>query len=218
MKNECYNVKMLECYNGVYGFTLIELLVSINIIIVVVLSALGIYIYSIGPQQKITATADLQQDSQLIMNMIAKDIRANQIDYAEYGCGISQPIGRLYLTDGATSATYTYYICCNGDQFCSVGGDVGVLKRCEGTNCKTVSCTNSSYQQISMTDVKITLFNLYVQPACDPFDPNSEAQYHYRNPQVTVVLELKSYKEKIGERKVKLQETIPQRYQEKRYY
>lgn len=196
------------------SFTLIEMMVSISIIIMVIISAIGIYMYVIGPQQKITATADLQQDGQWIMNLIAKDIRANQVDYDAYGGIISSGgVAYLYLVNNVGDEKITYRACNSNNNDCQ-GGQGCVLKKKTGSSAAT-SCTDSDLKQISMTDVNIETFKLYIVPTEDPFTSGATS---FQNPKVTVVLELKSYKERVGERRVKLQQTIPQRHQEKRYY
>jgi hypothetical protein len=66
-----------------------------------------------------------------------------------------------------------------------------------------------------MADTYITRFDVYLNPSCDPFASNAT---EYQIPQVTIVLELKSYKERFGERRIKLQQTVRQVYQEKSQY
>lgn len=219
MKNECYNVKMLECYNVKASFTLVEMVVSIGIIITVIVSAVGIYIFSIGPQQKTTAAANLQQDGQLIFNMIAKDIRQNEIDYDDYlslpcGCSCTEAQNYLSLTDGTNRIKYIRCTQGASPQFCTSGSNCG-LRKCRGTSCGDGSTCNTNFKEVTMKDVSVENFKAVVCPSCDPFEAS---QTCFLNPQVTIILELKSYKEKIGERRIKLQQTIPQRYQEKSLY
>lgn len=202
------------------SFTLIEMMVSIGIITIVIVTATGIYLFSIGPQQKTTATANLQQDGQLILNMIAKDIRQNKIDYSDYPCGISCSCTTndwLTLTDETNRIKYLR--CEVGSNTLCDSGPNCALKKCRGTGCGSQEACNSNFKEVTMKDVSVWNFQVTICPGCNPFSGSCSCESPcYQNPQVTVVLELKSYKERIGERRIKLQQTIPQRYQEKSYY
>ncbi|MGC9049134.1 MAG: hypothetical protein ACP5IX_02875 [Patescibacteria group bacterium] len=205
--------------NLIASFTLIELIISVGIIVVVIISAVGVYLYSIGPQQKTIATTNLQQDGQLIFNLIAKDIRANQIDYDYYGCltDCSTPTDVLALTDAASPATFIQYRRCKyGENTDCTGaaGEICALKKCRGSTCGDCT-TEGVWGEVTMADISVTKFDVYICPSCDPFI--SEAT-KYQIPQATIVLELKSRKEKFGEHRIRLQQTIPQRYQEKGRY
>ncbi|MEO0076305.1 MAG: prepilin-type N-terminal cleavage/methylation domain-containing protein, partial [candidate division WOR-3 bacterium] len=215
MKSKCYNVKMLHCYNSRCGFTLIEMLVSIGIITIVIITAVGIYLFTIGPQQKTTATTNLQQDGQLIMNMIAKDVRQNQINYSDYPTCVENctSIERNYLTlvDSLISPSLKikYLRCKIGGGACDSSSDCS-LKKCRGSTCNDFEdCTNlSNFKDVTMKDVTVTNFKVILNPGCDPFQSGTcsdcDPPNCFKNPEVTIILELKSYKEKVGERRIRL--------------
>ena len=188
------------------GFTLIEMIVSMSIIVVVVITAVSIYVYSIGSQEKISATTKLQQDAQFILETMAKNIRQYQIDYSSYSDPIPQPTSTLLLIDSAD----------NRIQYRRNPTTCTKSNPCRIEKCaKSGSCADADFHPVSMSDVSIARLDFYIQPDSNPFISGATS---YQNPIVTIIMELKSYKERFGECRVKVQETIPQRYQKKTDY
>jgi len=187
------------------SFTLIELIVSISITVATILTAVGIYIYILGSQEKNTAIAKLQQDAQFVLETISKDIRGYQVDYSAYSQPISQPTTVLKLTD--SSGNKIYYrrnpTTCTRENPCRV-------EKCS----KSGSCSENDFYPLTIADVNVERLDFYIQPDEDPFSGTGS----YRNPTVTIVMELSSYKERFGKYQVKVQQTIIQRYQEKISY
>lgn len=207
--NKLFRIKNL-------GFTLIEMIVSVGVISLVLVGAVGIYIFTIGPQQKITASANLQQDGQYILNAITKDARGYLVNYNYYGVVVN-PIEYLALVDDLSTPTiYTNYrLCQSGAHTDCVPNQVCALKKCTLDPASCGDCTSENWRQVTMADVSIEKFESYIKPTTNPFVSGSII---YQSPQITVILELKSYKEKTGEHRLKLQQTINQRYQEKGNY
>jgi type II secretory pathway pseudopilin PulG len=197
------------------SFTLLELIVSVSIIVGVIIVVVGIYIYTIGPQQKLIAKTNLQQDGQLIFNLLAKDIRTYHWNYGSF-C-VTNPLYFVSLIDESTNPNILIKY-----RRCKWQGSPPTISNCDvgETNCFLAKCVSptcsddcdSSYKQISMSDNYVTKFEIYLQPLCNPYSSESK---EYQNPQVTILLEMKSYRRKFGEQWLKIQETIPQRYQEK---
>lgn len=198
---------MLQCYND-DGFTLVELLVSVGIIVILMLSAVGIYVYSINSQQRTMVITNLQEDGQLILDLIAKDVRTNNVDYLYWNNSCPASGSCMVLTDGIQRIIYRRF------------SEPGVLQRVECApedNDCTCESTMVDFQTINMTDVKVDGFTVYTSPPCDPFGDRAT---YYRVPQTTIVLKLTSnrYKQKIGSYSLLLQQTVPQRFQEKSQY
>ncbi|MFA6145733.1 MAG: prepilin-type N-terminal cleavage/methylation domain-containing protein [Patescibacteria group bacterium] len=187
------------------GFTLIELLVSLSILIVVVLSAIGIYINIIGTRSKSLGQLNLQEDGQYIMSLIVKDIRAGRIDYANYiggggddTCGsIVSPAPQLCLLDSSGNKIRFKKDIIDGR---------GVFEKCTGNPC-------SDYQTITMINLGVERLDFYINPSANPFTAGSTTYIH---PRVTIILKLKSLIEKPGEKQIILEQTIPQRYELKK--
>ncbi|MDD3102405.1 MAG: four helix bundle protein [Patescibacteria group bacterium] len=211
------------------GFTLIELLISLSILVVVILSAVGIYINIIGTRSKSLGQLNLQEDGQYIMSLIVKDIRANKIDYDEYGdsdekdCGIinvstlkvgdntSSRVAKLCLLDfSATPNKIRYKRCLDPNN-----ANRGVLKICRGVDCTTNDCpsTGDTYQTITMANLGVERLDFYINPFTNPFTAGSITYIH---PRVTIILKLKSLIEKPGEKQIILEQTVPQRYELKK--
>ncbi|MCD6471026.1 type II secretion system protein [bacterium] len=199
-------MKKLEIKNINHSFTLIEMIVSMAIIVVAITTVAAIYIYSIGSQEKITATTKLQQDAQFVLETMAKDIREYQIDYSSYTDPIPQPTSTLILIDSSNNRIQYRRnpTTCTKDNPCR-------LEKCTQSG----TCTDSDFHPVSTSDVSISRLDFYIQPDSNPFSSGATS---YRNPSVTIVIELQSYKERFGAYRVKVQQTIPQRYQEKREY
>ncbi len=214
-------------HNSANGFTLIELLVSLSILVVVILSAVGIYINIIGTRSKSLGQLNLQEDGQYIMSLIVKDIRAGKIDYDSYGagngCGIidagtkkveddsSLRVAKLCLLDfSATPNKIRYKICLDPNNT-----NRSVLERCKGTACATDNCplSGDDYQTITMANLGVERLDFYINPATNPFTAGSVI---YTHPRVTIILKLKSLIEKPGEKQIILEQTVPQRYELKK--
>ena len=191
------------------AFTLVELMVSVGIIIVVVLSAMGIYIKVIGTRQKSVGQLNIQEEGQYLMSLIVKDVRAGMVDYSAYDgnyCGVLGAGGvteQLCLLDFSDTQNQISYKR-------EVNAIRGYLEKCKGVVAGDDYCDdNDNYDSITMEDVSIERLDFYIMPTSNPFTPGSE---EYNNPKVTVVLKLKSLIEKIGEKELVLQQTIPQRH------
>ncbi len=184
------------------AFTLIELMVSLSILVLVILAAMAIYLRVIGTREKTVGQLNIQEDGQFVMTVIAKDIRANQIDYDNYG-GYCDPIvdsntavEQLCLKNISETEEIIYKT--------AIQGDIGVIQRCQSAN-----CTDEDFSTISMSKLEVQRFDVYIKPASEPFTAGS---IEYTHPRATVVLKLKSLLEKDPPSPLVLQQTVPQRY------
>jgi len=186
------------------GFTLIEMLVSVGILTVILVAAVGIYVYAIGGQQKSTANANLQEDGQNILAMISKNARAMLIDYSYYPGGIiPSPTSTLALIDdydssSTTTIVYTY------------NAVAKQIKRCKqvGASCDS----DNKFEVMNMTDVLIQRLDFYISPTSTPFVAGAAT---IASPRITVIMSLGSQKERFGQKTIRLEQTINPRYEEK---
>lgn len=195
---------MFKCSND-KGFTLIELMVSLGVLVMAIVSATGVYLQVIGTREKSLGQLHLQEDGQYLMSLIVKDIRGGRVDYDSY-TSITTPEDELYLLDFSSpqnSIRYKSDLTSSGN--CALTRCV--LQRCQATNCA------SNYQDITMTNSSIERLDFYISPTTDPFSPGSTT---YEHPRVTIVLRLKSLIEKPGAKDLILQQTVPQRYSQRR--
>lgn len=188
------------------SFTLVELIVSLGIIIVVVVSAVGIYVYTLGGQQKSVATVNLQEDGQYLLSMIAKDARNNWLDYDYYPDGmVDTPDDELALVNDPDSPQ-TYYVY----RYDASGRQV---EKCQNSGYACDPSDPAHFIGLTMTDVKVEKLDFYIEPISNPY---TQGATNIDPPRVTTVLELRSEKERIGEKRLKLQQTIHQRREEKK--
>jgi len=201
-----YLKKRLKRSLPLTGFTLVELLVSLAIITLIVIAAAGIYIYALGSQQKTTANIDLQEDGQNLLTLIAKDIRANHLDYGYYPSSTpSSPEDELALIDDTDSnpANYVYYT------YKYVAVDKSI-ERCQKTGSR---CEEADFATLTMADVKVEKLDFYIYPLTDPYATGTA---NITSVRVTTALDLSSQKERFGQKYVRLQETVISRYEEKK--
>ncbi|MDD2646396.1 MAG: prepilin-type N-terminal cleavage/methylation domain-containing protein [Patescibacteria group bacterium] len=191
------------------GFSLLELIVSVGLISIIIVVATGIYIYAIGSQQKSSVNADLQQDGQNLLSKITKDIRDKRINYSYYTAGVDTPEDALALINDndSSSANYIYTVY-------YFNAFSKRAERCESvgnaTYCDSVSV---NFEPVTMLDIQVEKLNFYIDPTTNPYTAGATT---FTVPRVTTVLELSSQKERFGQKYVRLQQTISQRYEEKR--
>src|SRR6056297_3838695 len=109
------------------SFTLIELMVSLSVLVLVILAAMAIYLRVIGTREKTVGQLNIQEDGQFLMTLMAKDLRANQIDYDNYGdycdqiVDSSTAVGQLCLENISETQEIIYKK--------ETQGDIDVIKR-----------------------------------------------------------------------------------------
>lgn len=192
---------MLKCSHN-KGFTLIELLVSVGILIMVVLISTGIYVYTVGGQQKNVVTVNLQQEGQYLLSMMSKDIRENCLDYDYYITTLPVPVYTLALANSYDSPQ-TYY----AYRYNLPGR---LVERCQKTSSR---CTAASdFAPITMKDVKVDILSFYISPLTNP---STYGVAYAIPPRITTVLELRSL-DRFGVRRLRLETMVMQRRVEKR--
>ena len=192
------NLKSLNLKRSRFSFTVIELLVSITIINVIILTAVGIYMLAIGSRQKTISQTTLQQEGQYIMSLIAKDIRSSKVNYSAYGGAISNPTATLALLD------LTVTPAANVSYFRELAGSQYFLKKQIGAG---------PAQAVTANDINVERLDFYIYPTTDPIVHGSTT---FENPKVTIVIKLKSLKERPGQSTLTLQQTILQKWLEKK--
>jgi len=187
------------------GFTLIEMLVSVTILAVIIVAAVGIYVYAIGSQQKSTANANLQEDGQNILAMISKDVRAMRVDYDYYTSGIASPTSSLALIDDYDSAAVTRIVY-------RYNSSTKQIERCEQVS--GLSCdSDNKFEAMNMSNVLVQRLDFYISPTSTPF---STGATDVTSTRVTVIMELNAQQERFGQKTIRLEQTLNPRYEEKK--
>lgn len=181
------------------GFTLAEMVIAAGVLVTITGIVLGIYVPTIRAQRKSIDFARIQQESQIVLEIMAKDIRNGQIDYVFNG--YSSPLnmdGEAVLAlKNVNGDTYVVY-CLDSAQ---------VLVHRDSV---PVDCTGAT--PISASDITVTDLDFYIKPGADPFIPG--ASLPRQQPRVTIVLRAQR-PVSVQPVSVHLQTTIPQRFTEK---
>jgi len=192
---------MISKRNIFSSFTLIELLVSVGIIVFVIIISVGIYVYTLGSQQKNTSVVNLQQDAQYLMSMIAKDVRNNWLDYDYYN-QITTPEDELALVDNLVSPQNYYAYRYDSEN--------NAVKRCQKSGAR---CQEGDFATLTMTNVKVKKLDFYLEPNTNPFTYGINI---LTPPRVTIVIELGPKIERWGQRGLQIQGTVQPRGEEKK--
>lgn len=172
------------------GFTLMEVLIATSVFVLVALASLSIYVATLKASQKTIALTRIQQESQLIMGVLAKKIRTSRVNYNYYVGGPSASgEDELAVTD--------------------LAGDEYVFALDTDNNSLSVEVNDSGNpQDIPAENVSIDDVAFFINPTDDPFitldaPPSSQ-------PYVTIVMTISSSKGKYSA-SLTIQQTVPQR-------
>ncbi|HPI66965.1 MAG TPA: prepilin-type N-terminal cleavage/methylation domain-containing protein [bacterium] len=170
------------------GFSLMEMLIATSIFVIVSMASLAIYSATVRAGRQTTALTRVQQDTQLIMQVLAKKIRGSAVnyEYANYAPAVVNPEEELALID----------------EF----GDEYVFKK-SGSSL-SVSINGGLEKTINAEAVLIDDLKFFINPVTDPFGSLSDPPIS--QPYVTISLTISSSKG--GENaSLTVQETVPQR-------
>lgn len=170
------------------GFSLMEMLIATSVFVVVSMASLAIYSATLKAGRQTMALTRVQQDTQLIMQVLAKKIRSSAVnyEYTNYAPAVVNPEDELALIDEL------------GDQY--------VFKK-SGTTL-TVAINNGAEKIIPAENVVIDDLKFFINPTTNPFGSLSTPPIS--QPYVTISLTISSSK---GQENASLtvQETVPQR-------
>lgn len=176
------------------GFTLLEMTIALGIFVVLITLTLGIYSSSLKAERRTVQISKLQQEAQLIMEIIAKEIRSSKVDYAFYPGSVVDPVNgqsQLALLDKSGHETVFRFNSSND-----------ALEVC------TQNCAGSGvFTAIPPQDVVIQDLTFFITPAANPFSLDAPpAEF----PKVTMVMTL-SITHGVITQDLLIQQTIPQR-------
>ena len=175
-----------------HGFTLLEMVIALGIFIVLFSLTLGIYSYALKAEQRTIQASKLQKEAQLIMEILAKQIRRSKVDYVYYGGSIAPAgVSNLALLDNKGNQTVF--------RFNSGNNSLDVCTQ----DCEVAGI----FTAIPSQDVSVDSLTFFISPATNPFTlsaPPSEF------PRVTVVMSLRNIRGAFLQ-DLLIQQTIPQR-------
>jgi len=180
------------------GFTLLEITVAMGVFVILFTLTLGIYSSTLKTERRTVQMSKLQKEAQLIMEILAKKIRTNKINYDFY---IDQDVdiiaGEDYLAllDNLNNETVFRLSLDKSIEVCS-------------ENCGTEAVPNeNNFNAIPATDILIDRLTFYITPSDNPFINLTSYPVF---PKTTIVIDLRNT---TGEstRNLIIQQTIPQR-------
>jgi len=179
------------------GFTLLEMTIALGVFIILFTLTLSIYSSTLKAESRSIQISRLQKEAQLIMEVLAKKIRTNKINYSFY-----TPTEQVDTTNGedylalldAQDNPTVFRFADNSLQVCT--------ESC-GTKSAPVA---DNFNSIPASDIVINNLTFFITPATDPFsNPSQVPQY----PKTTVVIDLINTLNGIS-RNLTIQQTIPQ--------
>ncbi len=177
------------------GFTLLEITVAMGVFVVLFTLTLGIYSSTLKTERHAIQMSKLQKEAQLIMEVLAKKIRTNKINYNFYNSNQVDTVnGESYLAllDNVNNET-VFRLNANSIEVCTL-------------NCGTEN-SPGIFTAIPATDVLIDSLTFFITPSNNPFiNPTSYPEF----PKTTIVINLENT---VGgaTRNLLIQQTIPQR-------
>lgn len=187
------------------GFTLAELVIASGIMVIISGIVLSIYFPTVTIQKRSVDKARLQQETQLILELLAKDVRNGQIDYGYYGgtINVTEPTLAIIGTDEVGALEYVVYGIC----FAETGENQMHVKR----SATPIAGCDATFEALGAPDVEVTALSFFIKPATDPFLPSAP---DLRQPRMTASL---IAQRNVGPNPVTInvQTTIPQRQTER---
>lgn len=187
------------------GFTLLEMTVALSVFLILFTLTLGVYSNTLKAERNAVQISKLQKEAQLVMELIAKKIRTNKVnyDFYEYANGQVRPLeadGETLLALMDETNTYPTIF-----RFNSTDNSIEVCTANCGTDDLHLSTNN--FVAIPAADVIINSLTFYINPDENPFNnPTSEPAY----PKVTIVAEL-THTYAGATKNLIIQQTVPQR-------
>lgn len=179
------------------GFTLLEITVALGVFVVLFTLTLGIYSTTLKTERRTVQMSKLQKEAQLIMEVLAKKIRTNKINYDFYiGQSVDVNNGESYLAllDNVNNETVFH--------FDNSSHSIEVCSESCGTE-----LSPGTFNAIPASDVLIDSLTFFITPSTDPFiNPTSYPVF----PKTTVVIDLQNTTG-VSTRSLLIQQTIPQR-------
>ncbi len=174
------------------GFTLVELMVAIGVFVIVATASLSIYMAVLNLSHETTAKTRIQQETQFLLEVLAKKIRTSLVDYDYY---LAHP-GILDVSGEASQLVLKV----DSDQYIFKQKDSSIAV---GFN----PASENDYKIIPTTNVSISDLKFFINPTTNPYSLSAPPA---SQPYVTISLEVSSVR---GRQSASLlvQETVPQR-------
>lgn len=188
------------------GFTLMETVVGLALFGVALIALTDIYLLSQVAQNRLVGETKIQSDARYVMEVMAREIRMNMIDYeaisgsSEQSSSEQSFLNYLPLRDLADNTLV--FFTTSSPTICEGGT----------TNCLAVMRNNSDSASITPSGVNILRANFYVYPESDPFKILADDYAASSTPRVTIILVTENVNGRLGEKNTQhLQTTVSSR-------
>lgn len=185
------------------GFTLLEMLVVSAIFVMAMTSMVSIFVQTNRAQKRLANSEKLQADTRYVVELIAREVRTNRIDYDFYNGEADRDL---------TDQELIYLALRDVD-------DQQIIFKFEGNKMKIcryvselINCGNGSYYNITPDDISVISMKFFVTPITDPFVIFA-ADRPDNQPLVTIALTTQSLTKDLDNSKmIRYQTAISSRY------
>jgi len=190
------------------GFTLLEMLVVSAIFVMAMTAMVTIFVQTNRVQKRLANSEKLQADTRYVVELMAREIRNNRIDYSFYindpdgvdnGFNLSkQPVDYLALRDIDNNQIIFHFV-----NVISPPSNKIEIKR---------TSINKDWHNITPDDISVTAMSLFLSPNSDPFDI-TDLTPPDEQPLVTIALTTQSLTPDLDESKwIRYQTAISSRF------
>ena len=130
------------------GFTLLEMVVVIGIFSLLGMVIIDVYLLSLSAQRQTSARQKTLNNIRYVTEVIARQIRASEIDYDHYDNDILSPAAELALIDS------------EGKSF---------IYKLDGGEIKLTIDDSQTYSLTNQAELEVVNWNFYISPAFSPF-------------------------------------------------
>lgn len=164
------------------GFTLVEMIVATSIFAILAVLISGIFLQMTGVQRETANYQRLQNDGRYILEKLAKEIRAREIDYPV----ATQNTTLNFQKDEVGEQVSVCFVSSIGSLKYFVSG----LDENIGTNLMSRACLSRG-SDLNAKDIEVSSVNFYVTPTTEEkwADP---VTFNNQQPRVTIVLKLRN--------------------------
>lgn len=183
------------------GFTLMEIVVGLALFGVALISLTDIYLLSQKTQNKLVGETRIQADARFVMEVLAREIRMNLIDYAAIDqADFSPALNYLPLIDVAGNRLV--FMTTSSPAICEPGT----------ASCLAVKQNDSAWASITPKGVNILKSEFYIYPEADPYAIVGNQYAASSTPRVTIILSSENITSKQAEKNIQnLQTTVSSR-------
>jgi hypothetical protein len=163
-----------------------------------------IFLLSQRAQNKLVGETKIQADARFVMEVLAREIRMNMIDYAAIDpADQADPLTLTYLPLRDLEGNTLMFIATSSSSgICETGA----------TNCLAVKRNNSTWASITPSGVNVVSAKFNIYPNQDPFQVIANNYGANSQPRVTIILTTENIKSRDGEGNIQyLQTTVSSR-------